>query len=317
MVYARLSKLSAGPPADEALRGKMARAVARLQALRQLLENPPPGAVPPALVDPLDVCHILTDRWLSSEALAALAGRWAASHNGQYLFHSPTTMLFAPEPEDLTSRAAYDAALGRFIRTTVAQSATSDDSAYFLKSRDACSTPASHRLSIFRAGAVADAQPGAWLSEEFTLTAEDDGQRTLQLGVPHQPALLWKAYAVAGAVASIVPRPSVDLASAGSPLAREPILHLDSQRLSRETVPLDPGVVVALTPEQQARVEQTVAYLAAEMGVSLFGVDIVFEEGTDRMFIVDLNYFPGYGGVDNLFPLLEEQLLHAARDRCT
>jgi hypothetical protein len=31
----------------------------------------------------------------------------------------------------------------------------------------------------------------------------------------------------------------------------------------------------------------------SEQGLTIFGIDMMFESGTDRAFVIDINYFPG------------------------
>lgn len=44
------------------------------------------------------------------------------------------------------------------------------------------------------------------------------------------------------------------------------------------------------------------------MGIDLFGYDCVIDNKTGKCFVVDINYLPGYSGVQDLFRLLFEYL---------
>ena len=37
-----------------------------------------------------------------------------------------------------------------------------------------------------------------------------------------------------------------------------------------------------------------------KFGVNLFGVDILVEEGTGNVYLIDINYYSNYGGLKNL-----------------
>lgn len=85
----------------------------------------------------------------------------------------------------------------------------------------------------------------------------------------------------------------------------------DSQRLNR--VPqnsFDPltgcsKATEAVMPSRELAAA-IVAELSRELGLSLIGVDLVFNTHMKKYYIVDINYFPGYKGVTNAY----EWMLH-------
>lgn len=50
------------------------------------------------------------------------------------------------------------------------------------------------------------------------------------------------------------------------------------------------------------------AKLRRVMDIDLFGYDCVVDSATGKCFVVDVNYLPGYSGVDGLFDILVEYL---------
>ena len=57
---------------------------------------------------------------------------------------------------------------------------------------------------------------------------------------------------------------------------------------------LDPSDRMVLTPRpDSAKVERIVSTLRTELGMSLFGIDVVIANGSGRYGIIDINAFPG------------------------
>ena len=57
---------------------------------------------------------------------------------------------------------------------------------------------------------------------------------------------------------------------------------------------LDPSDRMVLTPRpDSAKVQRIVSTLRKELGMSLFGIDVVIENGSGRYGIIDINAFPG------------------------
>jgi hypothetical protein len=57
---------------------------------------------------------------------------------------------------------------------------------------------------------------------------------------------------------------------------------------------LDPSDKMVVTPlPDSAKVQRIVSTLRKELGMSLFGIDVVIENGSGRYGIIDINAFPG------------------------
>lgn len=68
---------------------------------------------------------------------------------------------------------------------------------------------------------------------------------------------------------------------------------------------LDPSDRMVLTPRpDSAKVQRIVSTLRKELGMSLFGIDVVIENGSGRYGIIDINAFPGYDGYPDFFDRL-------------
>lgn len=73
---------------------------------------------------------------------------------------------------------------------------------------------------------------------------------------------------------------------------------------------LDPSDKTVLTPSpDSAKVQRIVSTLRKELGMSLFGIDVVIENGSGRYGIIDINAFPGYDGYPNFFDRLMNCIL--------
>ncbi|XP_013784864.1 inositol-tetrakisphosphate 1-kinase-like [Limulus polyphemus] len=57
------------------------------------------------------------------------------------------------------------------------------------------------------------------------------------------------------------------------------------------------------------QLEHVVKSIQAELGLALFGIDIICEKNTGRYAVIDINNFPGYDGVANFFDILCEFIL--------
>ncbi|KAI1284949.1 Inositol-tetrakisphosphate 1-kinase [Halotydeus destructor] len=83
-------------------------------------------------------------------------------------------------------------------------------------------------------------------------------------------------------------------------------IHFDSHDISKpnsssfltELDDDEEGDVVTSTLQPE-RVNQIVKTIRNQLGLYLFGIDIIIEQGTGRYAIIDINLFPGYDGVDN------------------
>lgn len=125
----------------------------------------------------------------------------------------------------------------------------------------------------------------------------------LQEFIPHG-GVIYKIYVI-GQEQRIQVRPSLpthwlEPASQSRPF--------DSQSLKR----LGAAVNIAetmqrLTPEHLEQIRQYTDLLRKHLGLTLFGWDLIMEKDSDRLFIIDVNYFPGYDEVD-FMALLTEHL---------
>ncbi|CAA6657636.1 unnamed protein product [Spirodela intermedia] len=80
---------------------------------------------------------------------------------------------------------------------------------------------------------------------------------------------------------------------------------------SADDADLDPGVS-ELPP--RALLERLVNELRWRLGLRLFNIDIIREHGTkDRYYVIDINYFPGYGKMPGYEHIFTEFLLGLVR----
>lgn len=135
--------------------------------------------------------------------------------------------------------------------------------------------------------------------------ARTDDKFILQEFIPHG-GILYKVYVI-GEEQRIQVRPSLPshwLEPASQPRS------FDSQSLKRLGTAVDaPEAMRRLTPRHLERISQYTALLKSHLGLTLFGWDLIMEEGSDRLFIIDVNHFPGYDEVDFL-GLFTEHLEH-------
>lgn len=138
----------------------------------------------------------------------------------------------------------------------------------------------------------------------------------LQQFIPHH-SLLYKVYVIGDQV-RIQLRPSLgteEAAGEGQDYQHRPPRPFNSQALKHLDTIL-PGserqaqALQRLAPHRKAMIDFT-HILQKELELDLFGWDLIIEEGTGRLYIIDINYFPGYDEVDFL-PLLTQALLRRA-----
>lgn len=87
------------------------------------------------------------------------------------------------------------------------------------------------------------------------------------------------------------------------PGASHPHLNFSGSLDSFKEVP-DPAAIEGLV----RRVRRTV-------GLTIFGIDVVLQCETLKMFPLDLNYFPGFKGVENFPDTVARTLAAASRDK--
>lgn len=102
---------------------------------------------------------------------------------------------------------------------------------------------------------------------------------------------------------------SSDLKTATILPQNQPLFDKDS-----EPTTLPPAVSTtnghrAPTSPRQECVDALVSDISRLFGLTLFGVDVIIEAGTGVCAIVDVNIFPSYGGVEDLYGELADYLL--------
>ncbi|XP_039616533.1 inositol-tetrakisphosphate 1-kinase-like [Polypterus senegalus] len=67
-------------------------------------------------------------------------------------------------------------------------------------------------------------------------------------------------------------------------------------------------------PPSEDVISTLVAELQAELGMSLFGVDVIINNETGRLTVIDINIFPGYEGVPEFFSALLHHIQSILKD---
>lgn len=62
------------------------------------------------------------------------------------------------------------------------------------------------------------------------------------------------------------------------------------------------------------RMARVVEAIRGATGQTLCGIDVIAEEGTDQLFVIDVNNFPGYSGMDNFLYEFSQLLIDAANE---
>jgi inositol-1,3,4-trisphosphate 5/6-kinase/inositol-tetrakisphosphate 1-kinase len=66
---------------------------------------------------------------------------------------------------------------------------------------------------------------------------------------------------------------------------------------------------------RRSLVDALVAGVGKKLGLSLFGVDILLEAAPgNRVYVVDVNYFPGYAGVEDMHNKLADHIISRAKE---
>lgn len=180
-----------------------------------------------------------------------------------------------------------------------------------LKRRVACGTKASHEMVIAydMDGALAaikavfggSDQPLSIDSHDYPIPgcAEDFAAEIIaQQFITYHGGVLFKVYSIGSNVA-VQPRPSVNH-SIKAPHCG--YYYFDSHSLKRgDHFAFDPNtgcskLTEAIMPSPKLT-KSIIAELSKELGLSLLGVDLVYDIHSKYYYIVDINYFPGYKGV--------------------
>jgi hypothetical protein len=139
----------------------------------------------------------------------------------------------------------------------------------------ACSAKHSHSMSLY------------YRVEQIVGGAE----YILQEYVPHY-GILYKVYVVGGEI-RIQLRPSLRAEKDGDSL------EFNSQAMKRNgsVASEEYDMAMAMYARHEQQVSSFSAALRTELGLTLFGWDLIFEEQTERMFVIDVNYFPGFDDI--------------------
>ncbi|MEE6490572.1 hypothetical protein FKM82_015906 [Ascaphus truei] len=218
------------------------------------------------LLDPLPALHTLLDRFQSYQLLCSLE-----SHNkGVSSIFSPPYVELVTEHSDIVTLVRTHLTFPVICKTRVAHG------------------PRSHEMSlIFNGKGLSEVTPPC----------------LLQSFVNHS-ATLYKVFVV-GSQHFVVQRPSLRNFPLGETdqstiffnshqvSKAESCSHLSQPLTCTEVLPLSDGVA-----------SQVVHGLRDALGMSLFGVDLIVDTQTGRCAVIDVNAFPGYEGVPELFPAL-------------
>lgn len=168
-----------------------------------------------------------------------------------------------------------------------------------VKSLDACATSSSHDMWY--------CQTESNLLEQFMTTEKviAGKQFVIQQFIPHNQ-ILYKIYVIQYKF-YVVAVPSLDI-----PVDCE-FMAFNSQHLPKSLPPLISSS--NLSQNQLNCIQKLVNNLSDNLGLMLYGIDIIVDERKEEngnLYVIDINYFPGYKGVDKfhfeLFELLKNQL---------
>lgn len=152
----------------------------------------------------------------------------------------------------------------------------------------ACSQKDSHSMWLYYDVGQLDGGEG-WILQQF---------------VPHS-GILYKVYVVGEAV-RVQLRPSLRAEEGDS----NPIqFNSQHMKLNRRLAEEEHEAAWRVLDKQREEMIRTFSMtLRKELELTLFGWDLIFEEGTGRPFIIDVNYFPGFDDVGFIDLLCDELL---------
>lgn len=133
----------------------------------------------------------------------------------------------------------------------------------------------------------------------------DDFERDVvaQQYVPQHGGVLFKVYAIGGKVA-VQSRPSVRPAQDADDCLERGYYAFHSQQLGRGEG--DEWGARFKPPDEL--VEKIVHSVQRELGLSMVGVDVVYDLWRKVYYVVDVNYFPGYKGVGEVYDWILEEI---------
>lgn len=199
-----------------------------------------------------------------------------------------------------------------------------------LKRRLACGFPETHNMGIawnlkgairaIRTGFVADL--GSSSSTRDTTDAERLGRENIgcelfvQEFVANHAGVVFKGYGI-GKHCSIQPKLSLlhDVEDDGSGCF---LFH--SHRIYKQRQ-LDPAVTESiltradLVKPSDGVVDAVISNLSQSLGITMIGVDFLYEEQSRKYFLVDVNYFPSFGGVPLALEKILDNIVHVVSKR--
>lgn len=129
-------------------------------------------------------------------------------------------------------------------------------------------------------------------------------------------AVLYKLFII-GKHYYIIERPSLKNFKAGD----FPTIFFDSHSISK---PYSASTLTELDEKdkecpvikpKKERLDRIVSVLQDQLGLDLFGIDVIVDNSTGHYAIIDMNTFPGYDGVENLWEQLCELILDRIREK--
>ncbi|CDF32853.1 unnamed protein product [Chondrus crispus] len=269
-------------------------------------DNIPHRSYPVVAIDPLQGVWKLVDRTVIGQAVDKTFGKKAES-----MFRSGINSASSIPWVQISGEQTIDQ-MRDLLQTNL-------NFPIILKRRLACGSQASHEMviaddiesaisaihDVFRPGPVGveNGKPvGNRFLKGLARPANHFGFDVIaQEFIADHGGILFKIYAV-GKRLVVQPRPGV-VRNLKGPSGS--YYYFDSQQLGRVTglgrheFDANTGRCIgtkAIMPSEKLAGE-IVAALSKELGLSLIGVDLVYDVGQKKYYVVDINYFPGYKGI--------------------
>jgi len=180
-------------------------------------------------------------------------------------------------------------------------------SSYIVKTSLACGTSDSHKMALVKftpdsAVATLPKMEGAMLANPSKEEDEWDIDTVVaQEYVSHGSSFL-KVYVIGDQVTVQVRRTLRFEEDEGG--TANAICRVNSADIGKQ-----PGQFLDATDSRQAKCEDVAKVIRGETGLGLFGFDLLEEDGTDKLVLVDINYFPGYKGVPGVADAIIDYVL--------
>lgn len=133
--------------------------------------------------------------------------------------------------------------------------------------------------------------------------------------ISNHGGVIFKVYAV-GSHVVVQARSSVNNISENS---RTGYHHFDSQRLNQgghylfDSATGRSKSTDAIMPSQKLA-SSTVSALSKYLGLTLLGVDLIYDVQRKKYYVVDINYFPGYKGVDEAYEWILQHICNCVKE---